>query len=76
MSSCRAWGSRFRSRPQWVSAPSHPDPERRAEADVAEFNYALKSYARSRDKNLARLSEYARAMNMESRVWDIMGVLL
>ncbi len=49
---------------------------RRANADVAEFNYALKSYISSKDKNLARLSEYARTMNMESRVWDVMGVLL
>lgn len=49
---------------------------RRANADVAEFNYALKSYISSKDKHLARLSEYARAMNMESRVWDVMGVLL
>ena len=44
--------------------------------DVTEFNYALKIYAASKDKNLARLSEYARTMNMESRVWDAMGVLL
>lgn len=44
--------------------------------DVTEFNYALKTYAGSKDKNLARLSECARAMNMESRVWDAMGVLL
>lgn len=49
---------------------------RRANADVAEFNYALKTYMSSKDKDLARLSEYARAMNMESRVWDTMGVLL
>lgn len=49
---------------------------RRASADVAEFNYALKSYISTKDKDLARLSEYARAMNMESRVWDTMGVLL
>lgn len=44
--------------------------------DVTEFNYALKTYATSKDKNLACLSEYARTMNMESRVWDAMGVLL
>lgn len=44
--------------------------------DVTEFNYALKTYATSKDKNLARLSEYARTMNMESRIWDAMGVLL
>ncbi len=49
---------------------------RRKNTDVTEFNYALKSYISSKDKNLARLSEYARAMNMESRVWDAMGVLL
>lgn len=49
---------------------------RRTSADVTEFNYVLKSYVSSKDKNLARLSEYARAMNMESRVWDAMGVLL
>lgn len=49
---------------------------RRADSDVAEFNYALKSYISSKDKDLARLSEYAWTMNMESRVWDAMGVLL
>ena len=49
---------------------------RRKNTDVTEFNYALKSYIFSKDKNLARLSEYARAMNMESRIWDAMGVLL
>ena len=49
---------------------------RRANIDVVEFNYALKSYISSKDKDLALLSEYARAMNMESRVWDAMGVLL
>lgn len=49
---------------------------KRTNTDIAEFNYALKTYAASTDKNLARLSEYARAMNMESRVWDVIGVLL
>ncbi len=49
---------------------------KRASLDVAEFNYAVKSYVSSKDKNLARLSDYARTMNMESRVWDAMGVLL
>lgn len=49
---------------------------RRAKMDVTEFNYALRSYAASNGKNLARLSEYARVMNMESRVRDAMGVLL
>lgn len=49
---------------------------KRASLDVAEFNHAVKSYVSSKDKNLARLSDYARTMNMESRVWDAMGVLL
>lgn len=49
---------------------------KRRSLDVAEFNHAVKSYISSRDKNLARLSEYARTMNMESRVWDAIGVLL
>ena len=49
---------------------------KRASLDVAEFNHAVKSYISSKDKNLARLSDYARTMNMESRVWDAMGVLL
>lgn len=49
---------------------------KRVSFDVTEFNYALRSYATSKDKDLARLSEYARAMNMESRVWNAIGVLL
>lgn len=49
---------------------------RKSSVDITEFNYALKAYIASKDKNLARLSEYACAMNMESRVWDAMGVLL
>lgn len=49
---------------------------RKASVDVTEFNYALKTYVASKDKNLLRLSEYARTMNIESRIWDAMGVLL
>lgn len=49
---------------------------RRSKADVAEFNHAARTYAASKDRNLARLSEYARAMGMESRVWEALGVLL
>lgn len=49
---------------------------KRASADVTEFNQAMRAWAKSRDRNLARLSEYARTMNMESRVWDAIGVLL
>ena len=49
---------------------------KRASADVTEFNQAMRAWAKSRDRSLARLSEYARTMNMESRVWDAIGVLL
>lgn len=49
---------------------------KRTAFDVTEINHALRSYVSSGDKNLTRLSEYARMMNMESRVWDVMGVLL
>lgn len=49
---------------------------KRTSADVTEFNQAMRAWAKSKDRNLARLSEYARKMNMESRVWDAIGVLL
>lgn len=49
---------------------------KRSRADVTEFNYALRTYMASKSKDLARLSEYARKMNMESRVRDTLGVLL
>lgn len=49
---------------------------KRAATDITEFNYAMKTYVRSKNKNLSRLSKYASAMNMESRIWDAIGVLL
>lgn len=49
---------------------------KKSSADITEFNYALRSYMSSKDKDLAKLSGYARKMNMESRVRDTMGVLL
>jgi predicted transcriptional regulator of viral defense system len=49
---------------------------RRSAVDVTEFNYALKTYATSKTKNLARLSDYAKEMHIESHVWDVLGVLL
>lgn len=49
---------------------------RRASADVTEFNQAMRAWAASRGRSLARLSEYARKMDMESQVWDAIGVLL
>lgn len=49
---------------------------KRAACDPAVFRQAIRDYARSKDKNLARLSAYARAMNIESRVYEIMEVAL
>lgn len=49
---------------------------KRATVDSAVFRQAIRDYARSKDKDLARLSSYARAMNMESRVFDVMEVAL
>lgn len=44
--------------------------------DVAVFRQAIRNYVRSKDKNLTRLSEYAYAMNMESRVFEVMEVAM
>ena len=49
---------------------------RRAAMDPAMFRQAIRDYARSKDKNLGRLSEYAKVMNMESRVFEVMEVAL
>lgn len=49
---------------------------KRAAFDPAVFRQAIRDYVRSRDKNLARLSDYARAMNIESRVYEVMEVAL
>lgn len=43
--------------------------------DIAVFNYAVKEYVRRRDKDYARLSRYAAAMNMERKIREKMGVL-
>lgn len=49
---------------------------KRASVDSAVFRQAIRDYARSKDKDLARLSAYARAMNLEPRVFDVMEVAL
>ena len=49
---------------------------KRTAFDPAVFRQAIRDYVRSRDKNLARLSDYARAMNVESRVYEVMEVAL
>lgn len=49
---------------------------KRATVDSAVFRQAIRDYTRSKGKDLARLSSYARAMNMESRVREVMEVAL
>lgn len=49
---------------------------RRSATDVSSFNHAMQSYARSRDKDLKRLGEYAQAMGIEAQVRDAIEVLL
>ncbi len=49
---------------------------KRAAIDPAVFRQAIRGYARSKDKDLARLSVYARAMSIESRVYEVMEVAL
>lgn len=49
---------------------------KRAALDPAVFGQAIRDYSRSKDKDLARLSSYARTMNMESRVYEVMEVAL
>lgn len=49
---------------------------RRSNTDPAVFRQAIRDYARSRDKDLARLSGYAKKMNVEARVREVMEVAL
>ena len=49
---------------------------KRAAIDPAVFRQAIRGYARSKDKDLARLSVYARAMSIESRVYEVLEVAL
>ena len=44
--------------------------------DAEIFSKALKDYAKSKNKNLSKLTKYARAMNIEKKVSDYMEVLL
>ncbi len=44
--------------------------------DEVEFRQAIMDSACLKNKNPARLPECARAMNMEPRVWDAIGVML
>ena len=49
---------------------------KRAKVDPAVFKQAIRSYARSKDKNLVQLSFYAQKMNIEASVYEIMEVAL
>lgn len=44
--------------------------------DAEIFSKALKDYAKSRNKNLSKLTKYANAMNIEKKVSEYMEVLL
>ena len=44
--------------------------------DPAAYGYALRRYAASREKDLARLGRYAREMGVERQVQQAMEVLL
>ena len=44
--------------------------------DAEIFSKALKDYAKSKNKNLSKLTKYARAMNIEKKVSEYMEVLL
>ena len=49
---------------------------RKAAMDPAAYGYALRRYAASREKDLARLGRYAREMGVERQVQQAMEVLL
>ena len=44
--------------------------------DAEIFSKALKEYARSKNKNLTKLTKYAKTMNIENKVREYMEVLL
>ena len=44
--------------------------------DAEIFSKALKDYAKSKNKNLSKLTKYANAMNIEKKVSEYMEVLL
>lgn len=48
----------------------------KSKIDAEIFSKALKDYAKSKNKNLSKLTKYARAMNIEKKVSEYMEVLL
>ena len=49
---------------------------KRNSIDVSVLNQAIKNYVRSKDKDLNKLSQYARILRIENRVREIMEVAL
>lgn len=49
---------------------------RRKHMDVSAFNYAIRQYMRSNQKDLLRLLQYAKKLNMERQLREVIGVLL
>ena len=48
---------------------------KRSTTDPAVFNYAVKKYMKRQDRNLIRLTEYAKVMRLEKTIHETMGVL-
>lgn len=48
---------------------------KRSEMDISTFNYAVTRYMKRKEKKLNRLMEYAKAMRLEKKIREIMGVL-
>jgi len=48
---------------------------KRSTMDPAIFNYAVRKYMKCQDKNLIRLTEYAKVMRLEKKIHETMGVL-
>lgn len=49
---------------------------RRKHMDVSEFNYAIRQYMRSNQKDMLRLLQYAKKLNIERQLREVIGVLL
>lgn len=49
---------------------------RRKHMDVSAFNYAIRQYMRSNQKDLLRLLQYAKKLNIERQLREVIGVLL
>lgn len=48
----------------------------KSKMDIEIYSSALKNYAKSKNKNLTKLMKYAKVLNMEEKIREIMEVLL